>query len=69
MDTKIFQYAQIYDVPTVCKSCGGVLVYRGLGEYRCEKCRGKDFDNYGKTRNYIRKTQARRRWTLRKIQV
>lgn len=55
MDTKLIQYAQIYDVPTVCKICGGVLVYRGLGEYRCEKCRGKDYDNYGKTRNYIEK--------------
>ena len=37
MDTKLIQYAQIYDVPTVCKICGGVLVYRGLGEYRCGK--------------------------------
>ena len=55
MDTKLIQYAQIYDVPTVCKICGRVLVYRGRGEYRCEKCRGKDYDNYGKTRFYIEK--------------
>ena len=52
-NTKLFQYMQIYDVPTVCKNCGGVLVYRGLGEYRCEKCKTEDYDNYGKTRNYI----------------
>ena len=55
MDTKLFRYVQIYDVPTVCKNCGSVLVYRGLGEYRCEKCKEQDFDNYGKTRNYIEK--------------
>lgn len=52
-NTKLFQYVQIYNVPTVCKSCGGVLVYRGLGEYICETCKEKDYDNYGKTRNYI----------------
>ncbi len=55
MDTKLMQYVQIYDVPTVCNSCGGVLVYKGLGEYHCEKCRTKEYDNYGKTRNYIEK--------------
>ena len=52
-NTKLFQYMQIYEVPTVCKNCGGVLVYRGLGEYRWEKCRTDAFDNYGKTRNFI----------------
>lgn len=55
MDTKLFRYVQIYNVPTICKNCGGVLVYRGLGEYYCEKCKEKDYDNYGKTRNYIEK--------------
>lgn len=52
-NTKLFQYVQIYNVPTACKTCGGVLVYRGLGEYICEECKEKDYDNYGKTRNYI----------------
>ncbi len=46
-------YLQIYNVPTSCKSCGGVLVYRGLGEYRCEECGAFDYDNYGKARSYI----------------
>ena len=55
MDSNLIQYVQIYNVPTVCKNCGGVLVYKGLGEYYCEKCREKDYDNYGKTRNYIEK--------------
>lgn len=53
MDPRLFQYMQVYDVPTVCKDCGGVLVYRGLGEYCCEQCGAKDYDNYGKARNYI----------------
>lgn len=53
MDTRIFDYMNIYDVPTNCKECGNVLVYRGLGEYCCEKCRALEYDNYGKTRNYI----------------
>lgn len=53
MDTKIFDYMNIYNVPTNCKKCGDVLVYRGLGEYCCEKCRSMEYDNYGKTRNYI----------------
>ncbi|MBD5469613.1 MAG: hypothetical protein HDR19_00445 [Lachnospiraceae bacterium] len=52
-NTKLFQYVQIYNVPTACKTCGGVLVYRGLGEYICELCKEKAYDNYGKTRNYI----------------
>ena len=32
-----------------------LFVDRGLGEYHCEKCKTKDYDNYGKTRNYIEK--------------
>lgn len=52
-NAKLFRYVQVYNVPTVCKNCGGVLVYRGLGEYLCEQCKEKDYDNYGKTRNFI----------------
>lgn len=66
MDSNLIQYVQIYNVPTVCKNCGGVLVYKGLGEYYCEKCREKDYDNYGKTRNYIEKIQGHLRWILKK---
>lgn len=53
MDIKVMSYMEVYDVPTACKKCGGVMVYRGLGEYCCEDCRTLDYDNYGKTRNYI----------------
>lgn len=39
--------------PTYCKHCGGVLVYKGLGEYRCELCNERDYDDYGKVRNFL----------------
>ena len=39
--------------PTICKSCGGVMVYKGLGEYQCEECGQMDYDDYGKGRNYL----------------
>lgn len=42
-----------YHIPRVCKRCHGVLVYRGVGEYRCEDCGEIDYDDYGKVRNYI----------------
>lgn len=55
MDTKLYEFMHIYNVPTSCKKCGSVMVYRGLGEYCCEQCQSLDYDNYGKTRNYIEK--------------
>lgn len=42
-----------YQKPTLCAVCGGVLVYKGLGEYRCEECEGLEYDDYGKVRNYL----------------
>lgn len=42
-----------YNIPRVCKSCGGVMVFKGVGEYRCEDCGEKEFDDYGKVRLYI----------------
>ena len=29
------------------------MVFKGVGEYKCEKCGRIGFDDYGKTRNYI----------------
>jgi len=55
METKLTEFMRIYNVPTNCDKCGNVLVYRGLGEYCCEKCKFIEYDNYGKTRNYIEK--------------
>ena len=31
------------------------MVFKGLGEYRCEKCGFMDYDDYGKARNYVEK--------------
>lgn len=45
----------LYHIPRVCKKCGGVLVYKGVGEYHCEECKFVDYDDYGKVRLYIEK--------------
>ena len=42
-----------YNIPRTCVKCGGVMVFRGLGEYRCEDCGELTYDDYGKVRNYI----------------
>lgn len=42
-----------YHIPRECKVCGGVMVFKGVGEYRCEKCNALDYDDYGKARLYI----------------
>ncbi len=39
--------------PTECKDCGGIMIYQGVGEYQCEDCGKKDYDDYGKVRNYL----------------
>lgn len=44
-----------YSIPRVCKECGGVMVYKGVGEYHCEDCNAVDYDDYGKVRAYIEK--------------
>lgn len=44
-----------YEKPTLCAKCGGVLVYKGLGEYQCEECEELEYDDYGKVRNYLDK--------------
>lgn len=42
-----------YNIPHSCRECGGVMVYQGVGEYRCEECGYVDYDDYGKVRRYI----------------
>lgn len=44
-----------YNRPTYCEKCGAVMVFKGVGEYQCEKCGYLDYDDYGKVRNYIEK--------------
>ena len=40
--------------PTKCEKCGSVHIkYNGIGEYECEECRLKMYDDYGKVRNYL----------------
>lgn len=42
-----------YNKPLMCKECGGIMVYKGVGEYKCEECGALDYDDYGKVRNYV----------------
>lgn len=42
-----------YRIPKICTECGGVMVFKGVGEYQCEDCKRLDYDDYGKTRLYI----------------
>ena len=30
--------ADQYNIPTTCAQCGGVMVFKGVGEYQCEVC-------------------------------
>ncbi len=53
MTTRRLQLEELYNIPRVCKRCGGVLVFKGVGEYRCEDCGELDYDDYGKVRLYI----------------
>lgn len=42
-----------YNMPVKCDRCGGVMVFQGCGEYKCEKCGNLMYDDYGKVRNYL----------------
>ncbi len=44
-----------YNRPYDCPVCGGLMIFKGCGEYACEQCRHIDYDDYGKARNYIEK--------------
>ena len=52
---KEFSEINTYNRPTYCSECGGVMVFKGLGEYQCEKCGFLEYDDYGKARNYVEK--------------
>ncbi|MCD7724006.1 MAG: hypothetical protein LUI12_00385 [Clostridiales bacterium] len=51
------EYLEIntYNRPTYCSKCGEIMVFKGVGEYQCEKCGHLEYDDYGKVRNYIEK--------------
>ena len=42
-----------YNIPRICTNCGGVMVFKGVGEYHCENCGEVAYDDYGKVRLYI----------------
>lgn len=42
-----------YNIPHTCKNCGGVMIFKGVGEYQCEDCKAIDYDDYGKVRKYV----------------
>lgn len=44
-----------YHTPHFCDKCGGVMVFKGVGEYRCEDCANLAYDDYGKVRLYLEK--------------
>ncbi|MCM1122940.1 MAG: hypothetical protein NC416_10175 [Eubacterium sp.] len=44
-----------YNRPMICQECGGVFVFKGVGEYKCEDCGAVEYDDYGKARNYLEK--------------
>lgn len=41
--------------PDVCPQCFGIMVFKGLGTYECEKCKFSMMDDYGKVREYLEK--------------
>lgn len=47
-----------YDRPFICSKCGGDLIFKGVGEYHCEKCNGVEYDDYGKVRLYLEKNKG-----------
>ena len=36
-----------YNIPRICQKCGGVMVFKGVGEYHCELCDFVDYDDAG----------------------
>lgn len=46
-------YFNQYNVPVRCVVCGGNMIFKGVGEYECERCHALDYDDYGKVRNYV----------------
>ena len=41
--------------PTLCRLCGALLDYSGLGEYVCPDCGHVEYDTYGVVRAYLEK--------------
>ncbi|MCL2051261.1 MAG: hypothetical protein FWG91_06000 [Lachnospiraceae bacterium] len=41
--------------PVTCSLCEGVVVFKGLGQFKCEECGNFEYDDYGKAREFIEK--------------
>ena len=39
--------------PHVCPICEEVMEYDGMGQYICENCGTKDYDDFGRVREYL----------------
>ncbi len=50
---KAFGMEELMNRPTYCSLCEGIMIFRGVGEYKCEDCGALEYDDYGKVRNYI----------------
>ncbi|MBD5544409.1 MAG: hypothetical protein HDR01_09280 [Lachnospiraceae bacterium] len=46
-------FKSYYNRPFTCSSCGGNLIFKGVGEYHCEMCSAIEYDDYGKVRRYL----------------
>ncbi len=42
-----------YHPPRECDLCGGLMIYKGIGEYACDRCGHIMYDDYGTVRNYL----------------
>lgn len=47
-----------YHTPHFCEKCGGVMIFKGVGEYKCEDCGEVAYDDYGKVRLYLEKNRG-----------
>jgi tRNA(Ile2) C34 agmatinyltransferase TiaS len=53
MEKEKLQSLIVIDRPTICADCEGIMIFQGLGQYKCEKCGGIEYDDYGKVREFI----------------
>lgn len=53
-----------YNRPKNCQECGGVMVFKGVGEYQCENCGAVAYDDYGKVRLFIEKHKGATAWEV-----
>lgn len=39
--------------PVVCRECGGRMLYKAGGMYKCEKCGNEDLDDFGRIKQFL----------------